>query len=89
MRIRGSSSKVHCNRVVPQEIAKDSHKNDGIAVDTRFQHCNTGSKRPLGTMEELLEVVKVHLSPYENTAKICKSSPAQVNPSELTPAKTI
>ena len=36
------------------------------------------------TMEELLEVVKFHLPRYENTVKICKSSPAQVNPSELT-----
>jgi len=29
---------------------------------------------------ELLEVVKFHLPRYENTPKICKSSPAQVNP---------
>ena len=36
------------------------------------------------TMEELLGVVKFHLPPYENTVKICKSSPAQVNPSDLT-----
>ena len=36
------------------------------------------------TMEELLEVVKFHLPRYENTLKICKSSPAQVNPSDLT-----
>ena len=36
------------------------------------------------TMEELLEVVKFHLPRYENTVKICKSSPAQVNPSDLT-----
>ena len=35
------------------------------------------------TMEELLEVVKFHLPRYENTVKICKSSPAQVNPSDL------
>ena len=35
-------------------------------------------------MEELLEVVKFHLPRYENTVKICKSSPAQVNPSDLT-----
>ena len=35
------------------------------------------------TMEELLEVVKFHLLRYENTVKICKSSPAQVNPSDL------
>ena len=35
-------------------------------------------------MEELLEVVKFHLPSYENTVKICKSSPAQVNPSDLT-----
>ena len=34
-------------------------------------------------MEELLEVVKVHLSRYENTAKTYKSSPTQVNPSDL------
>ena len=31
------------------------------------------------TMEELLEVVKFHLPRYENTVKICKSSPAQAN----------
>ena len=36
------------------------------------------------TMEELLEVVKVHLPCHENTVKICKSIPAQVNPSDLT-----
>ena len=36
------------------------------------------------TMEELLEVVKFHLPRYENTLMICKSSPAQVNPSDLT-----
>ena len=36
------------------------------------------------TMEELLEVVKFRLPRYENTVKICKSSPAQVNPSDLT-----
>ena len=36
------------------------------------------------TMEELLEVVKFLLPCYENTVKICKSSPAQVNPSDLT-----
>ena len=36
------------------------------------------------TMEELLEVVKFHLPRYENTVKICKSSPAQANPSDLT-----
>ena len=36
------------------------------------------------TMEELLEVVKFHLPCYENTVKICKSSPAQVNPLDLT-----
>ena len=36
------------------------------------------------TMEELLEVVKFHLPRYENIVKICKSSPAQVNPSDLT-----
>jgi len=35
-------------------------------------------------MEELLEVVKFHLPRYENTVKICKSSPTQVNPSDLT-----
>ena len=35
-------------------------------------------------LEELLEVVKFHLPRYENTVKICKSSPAQVNPSDLT-----
>ena len=36
------------------------------------------------TMEELLEVVKFHLPRYENTMKISKSSPAQVNSSDLT-----
>ena len=35
------------------------------------------------TMEELLEVVKFHLLRYKNTVKICKSSPAQINPSDL------
>ena len=36
------------------------------------------------TMEDLLEVVKFHLPRYENTVKICKSTPAQFNPSDLT-----
>ena len=36
------------------------------------------------TMEEFLEVVKFHLPRYENTVRICKSNPAQVNPSDLT-----
>ena len=36
------------------------------------------------TMEDLLEVVKFHLPRYENTVKICKSTPAQVNSSDLT-----
>ena len=35
-------------------------------------------------MEDVLEVVKYHLPSYENTMKICKSSPAQVNSSDLT-----
>lgn len=36
------------------------------------------------TMEELLEAVKFHLPCFENTVKVCKTSPAQVNPSDLT-----
>ena len=36
------------------------------------------------TMEDLLEVVKFHLLHFGNTVKICKSSPAQVKPSDLT-----
>ena len=31
-----------------------------------------------------MEVVKFHLPRYENTVKICKSSPAQVSPSDMT-----
>ena len=34
-------------------------------------------------MEELLEVVTFHLPRYENTVKTCKTSPGQVNPSDL------
>ena len=34
-------------------------------------------------MEKLLEVVKFHLPRYENIVRICKSSPTQVNPSDL------
>ena len=37
-RVRDSLSKVLCNRVVPQKEAKDSRKDDAIAVDTRFRH---------------------------------------------------
>ena len=44
----GSSSNVLCNRVVPQKSAKDSCKNDEIAVDSRSRHWDTRSKRPLG-----------------------------------------
>ena len=36
------------------------------------------------TLEELLEVVTFHLPRYENTVKTCKTSPGQVNPSDLT-----
>ena len=36
------------------------------------------------TMEELLEVVTFHLPRYKNTVKTCKTSPGQVNPSDLT-----
>ena len=36
------------------------------------------------TMEELLEMVKIHLLRYKNTVKIYKSSLTQVNPSDLT-----
>ena len=35
------------------------------------------------TMERLFEVMKFHLPRYENTVKICKSSPAQVNSLDL------
>ena len=38
------------------------------------------------TMEDLLEVVKFHLPSYENTVKMCKATPGQVNPSDLTTA---
>ena len=36
------------------------------------------------TMEELLQVAKFHLPRYENTVKICKTNPAQVNLTDLT-----
>ena len=36
------------------------------------------------TMEEMLEVVTYHLPRYENIVKTCKTSPGQVNPSDLT-----
>ena len=36
------------------------------------------------TIEDLLEVVKFHLPRYENTARMCKTTPGQVNPSDLT-----
>ena len=32
------------------------------------------------TMEELLEVVTFHLPLFENTVKMCKTSPGQVSP---------
>ena len=35
-------------------------------------------------MEELLDVVTFHLPRYESTVKTCKTSPGQVNPSNLT-----
>ena len=47
-RIRSSLSKVLCNRAIPQKSAKDGYKHDETAVDTRFRHWNTGSKRPPG-----------------------------------------
>ena len=36
------------------------------------------------TIEELLEVVTFHLPRYESTVKMCKISPGQANPSDLT-----
>ena len=42
------------------------------------------SKGHWATMEELLEVVTLHLPCYEQTVKTCKSNPGQVNPSDLT-----
>ena len=36
------------------------------------------------TMEKLLEIVKFHLPRYESTVRLCKTNPAQVNPSDLT-----
>ena len=36
------------------------------------------------TMEELLDVVTFHLPRYENTVKMCKTNPGQVNPSDIT-----
>ena len=51
----GSSSKVLCNRVLPQKTAKDSYKNDETAVDTRFRHRDTGNKRPLGNNGGVVE----------------------------------
>ena len=36
------------------------------------------------TMEELLQVVTFHLQCYENTVKLCKTSPDEINPSDLT-----
>ena len=35
------------------------------------------------TMEEMLEVVTYHSPRYENIVKTCKTSPGQVNPSDL------
>ena len=32
------------------------------------------------TVEELLELVTFHLPHYENTVKMCKTIPGQVNP---------
>ena len=36
------------------------------------------------TMEEMLEVVTYHLPRYENIVRTCKTSPGQINPSDLT-----
>ena len=36
------------------------------------------------TIEELLDVVTFHLPRYENTVKMCKTNPGQVNPSDIT-----
>jgi len=42
------------------------------------------AKGHLAIMEELLEVVTFHLLRYENTVKMCNTSPGQVEPSDLT-----
>ena len=36
------------------------------------------------TMDELLQAVTFHLPHFENTVKMCKNCPNQVNPSDLT-----
>ena len=41
------------------------------------------ARGPWATKEEVLEVLKFHLPRYENTEKLCKTSPAQVNRSDL------
>ena len=53
-------------------------------MDARFDIETLEARGHWATMEELLDVVKFHLPPYENTVKICKSNPAQVYPSDLT-----
>ena len=66
------------------KVKEDSGKDDVIAVDTRFRHWDTGSKRPLSNNGIAVGVREIPSPHFENTVKFCKSSPAQVNPSDLT-----
>ena len=59
--------------------ARKERKNDEIAVETRFRHRGTGSKRSLGNNGGVVGGREI-----SSAVKIGKSSPAQVNPSDLT-----
>ena len=70
-------SKVLCNRAVRQKSAKDGCKDDEIAVDTRFRHRNTGSKRPLGNSGGVVggrEIPSAALRKYREDLQIESSS---------------
>ena len=87
-KVNGASDAVLRKLSVTELYLKRARKT--VAKMMRLQwthHLDIGTLEARGhwaTMEELLEVVKFHLPRYENTLKICKSSPAQVNPSDLT-----
>ena len=87
-KVNGASDAVLRKLSVTQVYLKRARKTVAKMMRLQWtQDLDIGTLEARGnwaTMEELLEVVKFHLPRYENTVKICKSNPAQVNPSGLT-----
>ena len=73
-----SSLPQSCTLGEPETVGKK-------AVETRFIHWESGSKRALGNNGGVVDVEC--LPRYENNEKLCKTSAAQVNPLDKTLTK--